>query len=139
MNKQLFFVAMTLPLFLFGTGTVFANTNANKEISAAYTHAEYASKATDISKVDLHLHHIINCLVGTQGVGFDKSAGDPCMNMGMGAITDFNYKVADKVRRDMLKSALEDANYGLMTHNLKIAHNAADLAAKDLKKAQEDL
>jgi len=132
-------MTITLPLTLLGTSTAFASTNAKKEVSTAYTHAEFASKAKDLSKVDLHLHHVINCLVGTTGVGFDSSAGDPCMGMGKGAITDFNYKIADKLRREMLESALENANYGLMSHSFKKAHNAAVLAAKDLKKAQEDL
>lgn len=139
MNKQVLIMTLTLPLTLLGTGAAFASTHAKAEISTAQDHAEYAMKASDVSKVHLHLHHVINCLVGPQGVGFDSKAGDPCLHMGHGAIQDFNYKMADKVRRDMLKDALLDANYGLMTNRLQIARNAADLADKDLKKAQEDL
>jgi len=140
MKKQLLISTVSLFFALFGANAAFAKANAQKEISTAITHAGYAEKVTTVDKVHLHLHHVINCLVGTNGVGFDAKAGDPCIGMGNGAIKDFNYKEADKVRRDMLKQALEDANYGLMTNRLKIAHNAADLAAKDLKKAeQQDL
>lgn len=127
---------MSLLLTLFGTHPAFASANAHKEISTAITHAGYAEKVGDVNKVHLHLHHVINCLVGTKGVGFDAKAGDPCLGMGNGAIRDFK---ADKVRRDMLQQALENAHYGLMTSRLRIAHDAADLADKDLKQAEENL
>jgi len=139
MKKQILITSVSLLLAMFGANAAYASNNAQKEISTAITHAGYAEKVQTVDKVHLHLHHVINCLVGTQGVGFDKQAGDPCLGMGNGAIKDFNYKQADKVRRDMLQQALENANYGLMTNRLKIAHNAADLADKDLKKAEEDL
>ncbi len=139
MKKQMLISFVSLLVALFGVNVAYANTNAQKEISTALTHAGYAEQVTNVDKVHLHLHHVINCLVGTKGVGFDAKAGDPCIGMGDGAIKDFNYKMADKLRRDMLKQALEDANYGLMTNRLKIARNAADLVAKDLKKAEEDL
>jgi hypothetical protein len=138
MNKPLFIAAVSLVPVLFAANSVYANTNARKEISTAIVHAGYAEKMTDVNKVHLHLHHVINCLVGTHGAGFDTKAGDPCLGMGNGAIHDYTYKVADKVQRDMLQQALEDAHYGLMTNRLKIAHNAADLAEKNLKKAEDN-
>jgi hypothetical protein len=139
MKHPILIAPMSLLFAMFATTNVYASTNAQQEISTAILHASYAEKMTDVNKVHLHLHHVINCLVGTKGVGFDTKAGDPCLGMGNGAINDFNYKKADKLRRDMLKQALEDAQYGLMTDRLQIARNAADLAIKDLKKSQEDL
>lgn len=121
---------------IFGVSTAYANTQAQREISTAITHASLAEKMTNVSQVDLHLHHVINCLVGTKGVGFDAKAGDPCLGMGNGAINDYK---GDKVNRDMLKQALEDAQYGLMTKRVNIARNAADMAEKRLKEAREGL
>lgn len=139
MNKKMLIMTITLPLTLLGTGSVFASTNAKQEITTAYSQAEQASKAANISETHTYLQKVVNCLVGSKGVGFNANAGTPCNGMGYGAIKDYNYKMADKVRRDMLKDALLNANYGMMTNRLQIAHNASDLALKDLKKAQEDL
>ena len=131
-NRMLIVLLFTI----FGVSTAYANTQAQREISTAITHASLAEKMTNVSQVDLHLHHVINCLVGTKGVGFDAKAGDPCLGMGNGAINDYK---GDKVNRDMLKQALEDAQYGLMTKRVNIARNAADMAEKRLKEAREGL
>jgi hypothetical protein len=131
-NRMLIVLLFTI----FGVSTAYANTQAQREISTAITHASLADKMTNVSQVDLHLHHVINCLVGTKGVGFDAKAGDPCLGMGNGAINDYK---GDKVNRDMLKQALEDAQYGLMTKRVNIARNAADMAEKRLKEAREGL
>lgn len=121
---------------IFGVSTAYANTQAQREISTAITHASLAEKMTKVNQVDLHLHHVINCLVGTKGVGFDAKAGDPCLGMGNGAINDYK---GDKVNRDMLKQALQDAQYGLMTKRVNIARNAADMAEKRLQESREGL
>lgn len=139
MKKPLIVASASLVLAVFSTNTVNANPNAQKEINTAILHAGYAVKMTDVNKVHLHLHHVINCLVGTHGVGFDAKAGDPCMDMGNGAIMDDGYKIADKLRREMLKDALLNADYGLMTNRLTIARNAASLALKDLRKSEENM
>ncbi|MBI1422329.1 MAG: hypothetical protein GC149_02605 [Gammaproteobacteria bacterium] len=121
---------------LFGSTAAYASPHAKKEINTAITHASLAEKMSDVKQVHLHLHHVINCLVGPKGVGFDASAGNPCAGMGNGAINDYK---ADKVDRDMLTQVLEDANYGLLTNRLQIARNAAQLAEKNLRKSEEDL
>ena len=129
-------VLIVLLFTIFGVSTAYANTQAQREISTAITHASLAEKMTNVNQVDLHLHHVINCLVGAKGVGFDAKAGDPCLGMGNGAINDYK---GDKVNRDMLKQALEDAQYGLMTKRVNIARNAADMAIKRLKETREGL
>ena len=138
MKKPRLIATACLVPVLFAANSVYANTNARKEISTAILHAGYAEKMTDVNKVHRHLHHVINCLVGSHGAGFDANAGDPCLGMGNGAIRDYTYKVADKVQRDMLQQALEDAHYGLMSNRLKIARNAADLAEKRLKESEDN-
>ncbi|MBI3676673.1 MAG: hypothetical protein HY243_08660 [Proteobacteria bacterium] len=41
-----------------------ANADAKSEVVTAWTHADLASKAGDLSGVTMHLHHVLNCLVG---------------------------------------------------------------------------
>jgi hypothetical protein len=47
-------------------------------ISTAATHAGMAASGTDVVGVRRHLHHVLNCLVGPDGQGFDAAAGNPC-------------------------------------------------------------
>lgn len=116
---------------LFGAGSAFANTNARHEISHAIMQAKSGGKAMSLQQVDTHLHRILNCLVGRNGVSFDASAGDPCV--GKGAMNDYR---GGRFGRDELQQAMEDAHYGLMTKNVSIARNAADLAYHSLTSAK---
>jgi len=136
MKNKLLIASLSLLSTLFAASIAIAGTNATKEINTAITHAGYAEKMTDVNKVHLHLHHVINCLVGPHGFDFDAAAGDPCKGMGNGAINDYK---ADKLNREMLNSALENAEFGLMTNRLNIAQNAASLARGDLKKSEENM
>lgn len=65
-----------------------AQTAGEQEISTAITHAHLAAQQDSADKVHLHLHHVINCLVGENGDGFSADAGNPCHGMGNGALND---------------------------------------------------
>lgn len=69
-------------------GTAVAAGDAQKEAATAMEHAGYSAKADSIKGQHLHLHHVVNCLVGEDGEGFDESAGNPCKGQGDGAIND---------------------------------------------------
>lgn len=86
---------------------------AQKEASTAAMHAGFSSKSKDVAGVRLHLHHVINCLVGEKGDGFDPKAGDPCQGMGNGAIND-----ASGSFKAELEKALAEAKAGLSTDEL---------------------
>jgi hypothetical protein len=133
MKKQLSVILGVIGLVFFGSNSVSAMPDSRQEITTAIQHAEYANKATNLVQVQAHLRHVINCLVGGQSDNAMSSVTGPCDGMGHGAINDFR---GDKVNRDMLKQALLDAQYGLLTKRLKIAQNAADLAEKSLKKSE---
>ena len=53
--------------------------DANKEVSTAAQHAGFAGSSKDIKTTQMHLHHVVNCLVGPQGEGFDASFATPAM------------------------------------------------------------
>ena len=50
--------------------------NAGKEIKTAVEHAGFAMKSKSTGDVHKHLHHVINCLVGTNGEDFDATVGN---------------------------------------------------------------
>lgn len=54
------------------------------ELKTAITHAGYAEKYDTMKEVSLHLHHVINCIVGSGNPMYDTAAGNPCEGQGKG-------------------------------------------------------
>ena len=79
-----------------------------------------APKATDIATVHRHLHHVLNCLVGEKGEGFDAAAGNPCANAGA-AIPE----TTDKKMMMKLEGAAKEARMGLADQDLAKAQKEA--------------
>lgn len=95
------------------------------EIVTAATHADLASKASDLAGTQMHLHHTLNCLVGPNGAGFDPKNLNPCANSGAGAIPD----TADAAKKTALEAAAGTARAGLAAADIKTAQkDAADTA-----------
>ena len=134
MKKRILITLISLPMITFAMNSAYASTNINQELSTAIVQAGKAQKASSVQQADQYLHTVINCLVGTNGAGFDKSAGDPCNGQGNGAIKDYNKGTVDS---QYLKQALEDAQYGLLTSRVKIAQSAANMARSNLQSAQK--
>src|SRR5699024_1305981 len=65
-----------------------AASQLDAEIDTAHQHAGLAQGASDVDAVHMHLHHVINCLVGEQGNAFDADEANPCQGKGNGAIPD---------------------------------------------------
>lgn len=136
MKKSTLITLVSLPLLAFSMGSAYASANVNQELSTAITQAGKAQKASSVQQADQYLHTVINCLVGSNGAGYDRTAGDPCNGQGNGAMNDYDKGTVDKL---FLKQALEDAQYGLLTSRVKIAQNAANMASSSLQSAQERL
>lgn len=113
-----------LPFAAFAAGN-----SAQKEVSTAHAHALMAEGAGSIDMVHTHLHHVINCLVGTEGDAFDADAGNPCKGMGNGALNDA--KGNDSLH-SKLEKALSSAQSGLKKDDLDAAQKAAGKAAESL-------
>ena len=94
--------------------------DAHKAAMTAAEHAGFAAKATDIATVHRHLHHVLNCLVGEKGEGFDAAAGNPCANAGA-AIPE----TTDKKMMMMLEGAAKEARMGLADQDLAKAQKEA--------------
>ena len=109
----------------------FAAGPAQKEMSTAVEHAGFSAKSKDISGVHLHLHHVVNCLVGEKGKQFDASAGDPCKGMGNGAIND----ASNSFLKATLNQVLAEAERGLATNDVAKGQEVARNVSKMLKRA----
>lgn len=105
----------------------FAQRSATKEISTAHAHALMAQGSTTVAEAHTHLHHVINCLVGPGGDGFDAAAGTPCKGQGDGALKD---AASDAALQAKLQGALGDARNGLKSSSLgTVQQDAAKAAA----------
>lgn len=128
-------VTRLLPLvaaFVACAAVAASTTQAQKEIATAKVHATVAAQIDTLDGVHLHLHHVINCLVGPKGTGFDTAAGDPCKDHGNGAIPD---ATGDKPLQGRLRAALADAEAGLKAESLHAIGQDAGKAAAGLQAA----
>ncbi len=112
------------------TGTA----NPDQEIATALQHAGISAGSSKLEDVHMHLHHVINCLVGPSGQGFDSTAENPCNGQGTGAINDVDNK---SKQRKKLDTALKDANKGLKENDMKKAQKEAKEVMDDLQAAQK--
>jgi hypothetical protein len=105
----------------------FAQGNSANEVGTAHAHALMAQNAKTLAEARAHLQHVINCLVGPKGTGFDSTAEDPCKGQGNGAIPD---STSNQALRSKLQTALSDAQAGLKSDSLAGVHqNAGKVAA----------
>lgn len=126
MNQRSLPIIAVAVLILLAAPRSFATGNANKEIATATAHAQMAAVAPNTATAVMHFHHVINCLVGPKGKGFDARAGDPCKGMGNGALNDLGHVSAVHAK---LERALVLSERALHAGNIKAArHDAARLA-----------
>jgi len=112
-------VLMTVAFAAGLAANAFAADVAKDEVSIAATHANYSSQSKDIAGVHLHLHHVLNCLVGSDDDGFDAGAGNPCQ--GKGAIHD----ATDNGFKWKLLNIVAQAKTGIADDNLASAQATA--------------
>ena len=65
-----------------------AYADAAAEIATAAEHAGLAAAAPNLTQTHMHLHHVMNCLVGPKDGDFDKTIMNPCAQQGTGAFPD---------------------------------------------------
>lgn len=104
--------------------------SVHKEVAMAHTHALMAQGAKTVKKAHTHLQHVVNCLVGPHGNGFDPTAENPCAGMGQGALPDSKNNQALHMR---LQRALNKVQQGQQAQNLSRIHKDASQAARMLQ------
>ena len=129
--------SMWVALAFAGAGVAFltphpsAAADATEQVATAAEHAGYAAGSDQIEGVQTHLHHVVNCLVGPEGEGFDADELNPCADLGNGAIPD----TADAEQKQVLEDALAEAMAGLEANELEGAQAHASEAASMLENA----
>ncbi len=125
---------------LLATGFVLLPTSAHAagdaaaEVKTAATHAGLASKAGTADVVHLHLHHVLNCLVGPKGADFDAAAGNPCAQQGNGAIPDSTNEAQQKALQDVVAKAKSGVAESDLARAKQIATDVASMLAAVMKK-----
>lgn len=127
-------LAVVAALGLSGT-SAFGQSAGVLEIKTAVAHAGYASKAEALGAAHLHLHHVLNCMVGPQGKQFDTAAGDPCKGQGNGALPDIKAKSGEDAQYYMTSLVAEIASQGIASNDLTQAKTYARVAALILEDA----
>lgn len=89
-------------------------------IATAANHAGFAAAAGNINQVHTHLHHVLNCLVGPGGDGFDAAPGNPCAAAG-GAIP----QTADAAMKTKLEMAATEVRTGIANNDMDGAKKVA--------------
>lgn len=130
LNNHKFLFLLTSFIFSIPVLVLAAQGMENQQVNTAAQHAGFASKAMKVDDVHLHLHHVINCLVGPDGKDFDAKAGNPCKGQGNGAL---NEKLSMD-EKTSLQQALSLARIGVNIMNEKAARTTA-MAVMELLQA----
>jgi hypothetical protein len=124
-----FLIAALLPVAAFISTAAQADVSAQLVVAA--NHAGFAGKADNVATVHMHLHHVVNCLVGPTGTGFDVGSGNPCAKAGNGAIPE-----ASAAQKAKLMTALASANAGIAATDVAAAQKDAAAAAEAINGAK---
>ena len=124
-------MSRTISVFAVCAGLVAlpAFADAVQEINTAAAHAGMAAGADTPKTVHFHIQHTLNCLEGKTGADFNAAPGNPCDDMGNGAIPDS--KPADQ---KSLKDAVAKAKQALAEPNFEKGKDLAGDAQTILSK-----
>src|SRR3990172_4333418 len=61
---------------------------AKKGQETAILHANLAAGYVSYKEIELHLHHVVNCIEGKNGKNYFKASGDVCAGQGNGLLAD---------------------------------------------------
>lgn len=94
--------------------------DSKAQVATAAAHAGMAASATELKMVKGHLQHVINCMVGPAGEGYDATQANPCKDQGFGAIPD-----APMDKMPALQAVLKIAKDGAAESDLTKAREKA--------------
>ncbi len=104
-----------------------AQMGMGEELKTAITHAGFAQKYATVKEVSLHLHHVLNCLVGPKDKLFDKAAGNPCQGQGNGIMPDIKAKMGEDQEYQVAWWLAHVADQAIKMGNLNQAKAAAHI------------
>ena len=115
---------------------------AKTELGTALTHAGFAAQYDAVAEVELHLHHVVNCLEGSAGKNYNMGAGNVCQGQGNGIFADLKDSgMAGAHALPYAEIADQVANWGLqqtMSKDLGRAKAAAAAAKAVIQLAMDN-
>lgn len=125
MRKQ--FVAMALLIAAVGlVATVVSAQGIEAGVAAQWKtsvqHSKFSQDYNSVKESTTHLQHVINCLEGPTGPGFEGGAGNPCQGQGAGLMVD-SKKAGSKYASAVpwMEAADKLAQNGLKAKNADVA------------------
>ena len=137
MRKQFVAIALLIAALGFAATVVSAQGNVEAGVAAQWKtsvqHSKFSQDYNGMKEVTTHLQHVVNCLEGPTGPGFEGGAGNPCQGQGAGLIADTKkakeakyasvvpwMEAADKLAAQGLKAKNPDAAkaYGQATQTI---------------------
>ena len=115
------------------TFPIAAHADAKSEIATAAQHAGFAAAALNLAQTHMHLHHVVNCLVGPHDGDFDKTNMNPCAQEGNGAFPD----ESDPAIKAKLQSAMSVAEDGIASSDEATAKKDAASIETQLKEIKK--
>jgi hypothetical protein len=100
-----------------------------QQAATAAAHAGMAAAAAEPAMVKGHLQHVVNCLTGPAGEGYDAAQANPCKDQGFGAIPD-----APMEKMPALQAALKMARDGVAETDVAKAREKAAATQAALSK-----
>lgn len=111
-----------------------------RQLDTAIAHAKNAAGAATVAQVELHLHHVVNCIEGRDGKNYFAGSGDVCQGMGQGLFKDLQAAgMAGGHALPYVEIADSVALWGLskgMSQDLARARIAAEVAQNTLAQAK---
>lgn len=120
-------IAMLVAVAFSAQATLGAMMGMGEELKTAITHAGFAQKYDTMKEVTLHLHHVVNCLVGPDDKMFDKAAGNPCQDQGKGIMPEIKAKMGEDKEYQVAWWLAHMADQAISMGNLQQAKAAAHI------------
>lgn len=96
-----------------------------EQLSTAVTHAGFSASAEDQAMASRHLGHVLNCIVGEGGEGFNADWGHPCGGQGAGIANDLAEHPQAAELQALVDSARDLAAQGVEQQSLVAVQAAA--------------
>ncbi len=130
MKRTMLKAAVALALVL-GVGVVWSQMveapsgELATQLQTAIQHAGFSAGAEDLAMASRHLGHVLNCIVGEGGEGFNADWGHPCGGQGAGIANDLASHPQAADLQALVESARALAAQGVSQQSLLAVQSAA--------------
>jgi len=124
-RRYLVAVLSALALTVFGAAQAQSLEALDTQLATAVQHAEFSMGADEHAMAVRHLGHVLNCIAGEDGEGFDGAWGHPCAGQGSGILVDVDAHAHAADVAALLAAAHSLAMQGVGQESLGAVHAAA--------------